>query len=54
MHLILSVNSKGLMRQTLETQVLTTCQDFFQNQQLYLKINDVIQKRHQKTKGPRN
>ena len=44
---------KGINAPKLETQVLTTCQDFFQNQQLYLKINDVIQKQI-KTKGPRN
>ena len=28
---------KGINAPKLETQVLTTCQDFFQNQQLYLK-----------------
>ena len=35
---------KGINAQELETSVLTTCQDFFQNQQLYSKINQTIQK----------
>ncbi|MBF7025357.1 cassette chromosome recombinase CcrA [Staphylococcus kloosii] len=34
---------KGINAQELETSVLTTCQDFFQNQQLYSKINQTIQ-----------
>ncbi|HDE7735339.1 TPA: recombinase family protein, partial [Staphylococcus aureus] len=42
---------KGINATKLETQVLTTCQDFFQNQQLYLKINDVIQKRIKKQRA---
>ena len=42
---------KGINAPKLETQVLTTCQDFFQNQQLYLKINDVIQKRIKKQRA---
>lgn len=41
---------KGINAPKLETQVLTTCQDFFQNQQLYLKINHTIQKRLKKQK----
>lgn len=36
---------KGINAQELETSVLTTCQDFFQNQQLYSKINHTIQQR---------
>lgn len=36
---------KGINAQELETSVLTTCQDFFQNQQLYSKINQTIQQR---------
>ncbi|WP_245337616.1 recombinase family protein, partial [Staphylococcus sp. GDY8P133P] len=34
---------KGINAQELEISVLTTCQDFFQNQQLYSKINQTIQ-----------
>lgn len=34
---------KGINAQVLETSVLATCQDFFQNQQLYSKINHTIQ-----------
>ena len=46
---------KGINAQELETSVLTTCQDFFQNQQLYSKINQTIQnnskpKRHRNQK----
>ncbi len=36
---------KGTNAQVLETSVLATCQDFFQNQQLYSKINHTIQQR---------
>ncbi len=36
-------NFKGINAQKLEAQVLTTCKDFFQNQQLYSKINQTIQ-----------
>lgn len=36
---------KGINAQVLETSVLATCQDFFQNQQLYSKINQTIQQR---------
>ncbi|HDF4598085.1 MULTISPECIES: recombinase family protein [unclassified Mammaliicoccus] len=36
---------KGLNAQKLETSVLATCQGFFQNQQLYSKINQTIQQR---------
>ncbi|RIO44214.1 cassette chromosome recombinase CcrA [Staphylococcus nepalensis] len=36
---------KGINAQVLETSVLETCQDFFQNQQLYSKINHTIQQR---------
>lgn len=36
---------KGINAQELETSVLATCQDFFQNQQLYSKINHAIQQR---------
>ncbi|MDU9350490.1 cassette chromosome recombinase CcrA [Staphylococcus ureilyticus] len=36
---------KGINAQELETSVLATCQDFFQNQQLYAKINHTIQQR---------
>ena len=36
---------KGINAQELETSVLATCQDFFQNQQLYSKINHTIQQR---------
>lgn len=36
---------KGINAQVLETSVLATCQDFFQNQQLYSKINHTIQQR---------
>lgn len=36
---------KGINAQELEISVLTTCQDFFQNQQLYSKINHTIQQR---------
>ena len=36
---------KGINAQELETSVLATCQDFFQNQQLYSKINQTIQQR---------
>lgn len=34
---------KGINAQALEASVLSTCQDFFQNQQLYSKINRTIQ-----------
>lgn len=34
---------KGINAQALEASVLSTCQDFFQNQQLYSKINQIIQ-----------
>lgn len=42
---------KGINAQMLETRVLTTCKDFFQNQQLYSKINQTIQQqlKNQKT-----
>ncbi|MEA1224924.1 cassette chromosome recombinase CcrA [Staphylococcus aureus] len=36
---------KGINAQELETSVLATCQDFFQNQQLYSKINHTIRQR---------
>lgn len=36
---------KGINAQELETSVFATCQDFFQNQQLYSKINHTIQQR---------
>ena len=36
---------KGINAQELETSILATCQDFFQNQQLYSKINHTIQQR---------
>lgn len=36
---------KGINAQILETSVLETCQEFFQNQQLYSKINHTIQQR---------
>ncbi len=36
---------KGINAQELETSVLATCQDFFQNQQIYSKINHTIQQR---------
>ena len=36
---------KGINAQTLEASVLSTCQDFFQNQHLYSKINHTIQQR---------
>lgn len=36
---------KGINAQALEASVLSTCQDFFQNQQLYSKINQTIQQR---------
>lgn len=36
---------KGINASELETSVLATCQDFFQNQQLYSKINHTIQQR---------
>ncbi|MEB5701575.1 cassette chromosome recombinase CcrA [Staphylococcus saprophyticus] len=36
---------KGINAQELETSVLAICQDFFQNQQLYSKINHTIQQR---------
>lgn len=36
---------KGINAQELETSVLATCQNFFQNQQLYSKINHTIQQR---------
>lgn len=42
---------KGINASELETSVLTTCQNFFQNQQLYLKINDVIQQRIKKQRA---
>ncbi|MGI2236407.1 cassette chromosome recombinase CcrA [Staphylococcus cohnii] len=41
---------KGINAQELETSVLATCQDFFQNQQLYSKINHTI---HQRLKRQR-
>src|SRR5699024_375465 len=41
---------KGINAQELETSVLATCQDFFQNQQLYSKINHTIQQRLKKQK----
>ncbi|MEB7397235.1 cassette chromosome recombinase CcrA [Mammaliicoccus sciuri] len=44
-------NFKGINASELETNVLTTCQNFFQNQQLYLKINDVIQQRIKKQRS---
>ncbi|AID02713.1 recombinase RecA [Staphylococcus xylosus] len=42
---------KGINAQALEASVLYTCQDFFQNQQLYSKINNTIQ---QRIKGQRD
>lgn len=42
---------KGINAQALEASVLSTCQDFFQNQQLYSKINNTIQ---QRIKGQRD
>ncbi|MDT0724147.1 cassette chromosome recombinase CcrA [Staphylococcus haemolyticus] len=39
---------KGINAQELETSVLATCQDFFQNQQLYSKINNTIHQRLKK------
>ncbi|WP_412518990.1 cassette chromosome recombinase CcrA [Staphylococcus simulans] len=39
---------KGINAQSLEASVLATCQDFFQNQQLYSKINHTIQQRLKK------
>lgn len=36
---------KGINAQALEASVLSACQDFFQNQQLYSKINHTIQQR---------
>ena len=41
---------KGINAQELEISVLTTCQDFFQNQQLYSKINHIIQQQLKKQK----
>ncbi|HDH0795018.1 TPA: recombinase family protein [Staphylococcus aureus] len=41
---------KGINAQSLEASVLVTCQDFFQNQHLYSKINHTIQKRLKKQK----
>lgn len=41
---------KGINAQALEASVLTTCQDFFQNQQLYSKINQTIQQRLKRQK----
>ncbi|MCE5130838.1 recombinase family protein [Staphylococcus saprophyticus] len=41
---------KGINAQSLEVSVLATCQDFFQNQQLYSKINHTIQQRLKKQK----
>ena len=41
---------KGINAQSLEASVLATCQDFFQNQHLYSKINHTIQKRLKKQK----
>jgi DNA invertase Pin-like site-specific DNA recombinase len=41
---------KGINAQSLEASVLATCQDFFQNQQLYSKINHTIQQRLKKQK----
>lgn len=45
---------KGINAQKLEVQVLATCQNFFQNQQLYSKINNAIHQRLQKTKSDRS
>lgn len=42
---------KGINAQELETSVLATCQDFFQNQQLYSKINHTIQQRLKRQRG---
>lgn len=39
---------KGINAQELEVQVLATCQNFFQNQQLYSKINNAIHQRLKK------
>ena len=39
---------KGINAQELEVQVLATCQNFFQNQQLYSKINNTIHQRLKK------
>ena len=39
---------KGINAQKLEVQVLATCQNFFQNQQLYSKINNAIHQRLKK------
>lgn len=41
---------KGINAQALEASVLSTCQDFFQNQHLYSKINHTIQQRLKKQK----
>lgn len=41
---------KGINAQALETSVLATCQDFFQNQQLYSKMNQTIQQRLKREK----
>ena len=41
---------KGINAQSLEASILATCQDFFQNQHLYSKINHTIQKRLKKQK----
>src|SRR5699024_3658660 len=39
---------KGINAQELEVQVLATCQNFFQNQHLYSKINNTIHQRLKK------
>src|SRR5699024_7777175 len=39
---------KGINAKDIETSVLTTCQHFFQDQQVYSKINDAIQQHIQK------
>ncbi|MFH4906278.1 cassette chromosome recombinase CcrA [Staphylococcus cohnii] len=41
---------KGINAQSLEASILATCQDFFQNQHLYSKINHTIQQRLKKQK----
>ncbi|WP_251943794.1 recombinase family protein [Staphylococcus sp. Marseille-Q5304] len=41
---------KGINAQPLEASVLSTCQDFFQNQHLHSKINHTIQQRLKKQK----
>ena len=39
---------KGINAKDIETSVLKTCQHFFQDQQVYSKINDAIQQHIQK------